>query len=189
MSVDITVSFIIRFLLAFIFARGAAHKLRHFSHFTVQLDSYRLVPNILIPGFSCLLILVEVFLTFGLLVEEWLYPSYIAAGVLALYAGAMGINLLRGSEDLDCGCSGPSGFVQGISWALVSRNCVLAILALATASPITSRSISVLDVTTVMFASIAVICIYASLEQAMANQRRQNKYFALRTKDRRGTVE
>jgi glucose dehydrogenase len=170
MSVDVTVSFIIRFLLAFIFARGAAHKLRHFSRFTVQLDSYRLVPDMLIPGFSCLLILVEVFLTFGLLVEEWLYPSYIAAGVLALYAGA-------------------SAFVQGISWALVSRNCVLAILALATASPITSRSVSVLDVTTVMFASIAVICIYASLEQAMANQRRQIKYFALRTKDPRGTVE
>jgi hypothetical protein len=186
MPVDITISFIIRFLLVFIFARGVLHKLRNFSHFTVQLSSYRLVPDSLIPAFSCFLILVEGFLAFSLLVEGWLYPSLIAAAILAFYAGAMGINLLRGREDLDCGCNGPSNFVQGISWALIVRNCVLAIFALAAASPVTSRSVSVADITTVVFASIAVICIYASIEQAITNQQRQTRHFALKTKDQRG---
>ncbi len=151
--------------------------------------AYRLLPDPLLPAFSCFLILVEGFLAFSLLVTGWLYPSFIAAAVLALYAGAMSINLIQGRDDLDCGCSGPSEFAQRISWALVIRNCVLAIFALATALPITSRSLSVVDITTIVLASIAVIFIYASIEQAIANQHRQTQYFALKTKDNRGTVE
>ena len=95
--------------------------------------------------------------------------------------GAMSINLVRGKDDLDCGCSGPAGFCgRAISWALVVRNCVLAIFALATAcadyrSP---HRLSLLELSTIALASIAVIFIYCSIEQAIANQQRQTRYFA-----------
>lgn len=189
MSVDITISYILRFLLVFVFLRAVLHKLGSYSHFYAQLRSYRLLPDPLLPAFSCFLILVEGFLAFSLLVTDWLYPSFIAAAVLALYAGAMSINLIQDRDDLDCGCSGAAEFGQSVSWALVFRNCVLATFALATAWPITSRSLSVVDITTVVLASIAVICLYAGIEQAIANQYRQTQYFALKTKDHRGAVE
>ncbi len=75
MLIDITISFIIRFLLIFIFARAVLHKLRNFNHFNTQLSTYRLVPNALIAAFSFFLILVEGFLAFSLLFKNWLYPS------------------------------------------------------------------------------------------------------------------
>jgi hypothetical protein len=189
MSVDITISFILRFLLAFIFSRAALHKLCNFSHFNTQLRAYGLLPDPLLSASAFFLILIEGFLAFSLLFKEWQYPSFIAAAVLALYAAAMSVNLVQGREDLDCGCSGPSEFPQSIGWALVIRNCVLAIFALATAWPITARSLSVVDIATVILASIAVIFIYASIEQAIANQHRQRQYFILKTTDNRGAVE
>jgi Methylamine utilisation protein MauE len=189
MFVDITISYILRFLLVYVFLRAVLHKLGGYSHFKAQLGSYRLLPAPLIPAFSFFLIFVEGFLVFGLLAKEWLYPSFISAAVLAVYAVAMSINLIRGRDDLDCGCSGPSGSGQRLNWALVIRNGVLAFFALATALPITSRAQSMQDVYTVLLASIAVIFIYASIEQAIANQQRQTQYFALKRKDRWGTVE
>jgi len=189
MLVDITISYILRILLAFIFSRAALHKLCNFRHFNAQLSSYRLLPDPLLPAFSCFLILIEGFLAFGVLVKDWLYPSFIAAAVFALYAGAMSINLIQGRDDLDCGCSGPSGFGQRVSWTLVIRNGVLAFFAIATALPMTSRAFSMQDISTIFLASIAAIFIYASIEQAIANRNRQTQYFALRTKDRRGAVE
>jgi Methylamine utilisation protein MauE len=189
MSVDITISYILRVLLVFVFSRAALHKLCNFSHFNAQLRSYRLLPDPLLPAFSSFLIVVEGSLAFSLLVKGWLYPSFIAAAIFALYAGAMSINLIQGRDDLDCGCSGPSEFGQRVSWALVIRNCVLAIFSLATALPIASRSLSVLDIATVVFASIAVIFIYASIEQTIANKHRQGQYFAQKFEGNRGSVE
>jgi hypothetical protein len=188
MSIDVTISFIFRLLLVFIFALAVSHKIRNFDHFTTQLRAYGLLPDRLLSPFAFFLILIEGFLAFSLLFKEWQYPSFIAAAVLALYAAAMTVNLVQGREDLDCGCSGPSDFPQSIGWALVIRNCVLAFFALATAWPITSRSLSLVDIITVLLASIAVICIYAGSEQAIANQYRQRQYFALKSKDNRGSV-
>jgi len=189
MLVDITVSYILRILLAFVFSRGVLHKLCNFSQFNATLRSYRLLPEPLLPLISCFLILIEGFLAFGVLVKDWLYPSFIAAAIFTLYAWAMSINLIQGRDDLDCGCSGPSEFGQRVSWALVIRNGVLTLFALATAFPMTSGTLSVLEITTVFLASIAVILIYASIEQGIANQNRQTRYFALKTKDRRSAAE
>jgi len=180
MTIDITISFVIRFLLVFIFLRAALHKVNHYQHFKVQLRTYRLLPDSLVPAFTIFLIFLEGILSFTLPIAGWLYPSYIAAAVLVLYASAMAVNLLNGRSDLDCGCSGPWGFPQTISWSRVVRNAVLAILAVATAWPDTFRDISIQDGSTISLASIAVIFIYASIEQAFANQQRQRRYFALR---------
>jgi hypothetical protein len=189
MSIDITIIFVIRFLLAFIFLRAALHKVNHYRQFSAQINSYRLLPGGLLTIVTLALTLIEGSLALTLLVTSWPYPSVIAAGILGLYASAMGINLLRGRLDLDCGCSGPSGFSQTISWPLVIRNCVLATLALFTALPITSHNLSVQDISTVSLASIAAVFIYASIEQAIVNRQRRSQYFALKGNGNAGALE
>jgi glucose dehydrogenase len=100
----------------------------------------------------------------------------------------MSINLARGRNDLDCGCTGPAHIPQTIGWALVIRNGVLVIFALATALPMTSRALSIQDISTIVLASIAVMFLYASIEQSITNQQRQKHYFALKRKDHSDAV-
>lgn len=178
MSVDITISVILRILLVFIFLRAALHKARHYKQFCAQVEAYQLLPTSLVPAFTVSLTLLEVYLAIGLLVTEWSYPSFIAAGLLALYAISMGINLVKGRMTLDCGCGGPSGFTQSISWSLVARNCMLVGIALVTALPIANHRLSIPDLVTIVLASIAVIFIYSSIELAIVNQQRHKHYIA-----------
>ncbi len=189
MSIDIAISTIIRVLLVFVFLRAMLHKLGHYYHFTAQLESYRLLPTVILPAFALLLILIEGLLAFTLVIVRWPVPPVVAASVLTLYATAMSINLIKGRTDLDCGCDGPSASSQSISWALVIRNCVLAVLSLAAALPTTARAFSIQDIATVILAGSAVIFIYASIEQAIGNQQQSRRYFARNAKDSIGFFE
>ena len=178
---DITVSFIFRLLLAFIFLRGALHKLRKRDHFSAQLEAYQLLPATLVPAVSITLALLEGYLACALLAARWTHPSIAAAALLSVYALAMGINLVNHRDDLDCGCGGPAGFSQKISWALVARNAVLALFALVTLLPIASRDTSLQDIGTIALAGLAVILIYCSVEQAIVNRQRLRRYYAQRS--------
>jgi hypothetical protein len=55
------------------------------------------------------------------------WPELGAAALLLLFALAMGINLRRGRRHIDCGCF-QSALEQTLSWTLVMRNAVLALL-------------------------------------------------------------
>lgn len=187
MSVAVAISFALRFLLAFVFLRAALHKVRHYGDFLTQLTAYELLPAALLPAFTVFLILLEASLALSLIFGGWMYTSFITAALLLLYAAAMALNLLRGNDDLDCGCSGPAGFSSGetptISWTLVVRNGVLAVFALATAIPLpsTTQRLSLQELSTIALASLAVILIYSSIEQAIANQQRLARYLASRS--------
>ncbi|MEZ5570859.1 MAG: MauE/DoxX family redox-associated membrane protein [Halioglobus sp.] len=164
MALDITVSLVLRVLLAFIFVRAAVHKARNFKQFLEQLDDYELLPPGLLPEISLLIIVTESALALTLPVPVWSFPPLLAAALLGAYAFAMGINLARGRIDLDCGCAGPAEFSPGLSWALVIRNSVLVLLALAAAMPITERTLSLQDMGTVTVASLAAILLYSVAE-------------------------
>jgi len=191
MSVAVAISFALRFLLAFVFLRGALHKVLHYGNFRTQLAAYELLPAALLPAFTVFLILLEAFLALSLLFGGSMSTSFIAAALLLVYAAAMALNLLRGNDDLDCGCSGPAGHLSGnpsgetptISWALVVRNGILLVFALATAIPLpfTSQRLSMQELSTIALASLAVILIYSSIEQAIANHQRLARYLASRS--------
>jgi hypothetical protein len=178
MSIPIAISVIIRLLLAFIFLRAALHKARHYRQFCSQLIAYNLLPNPVVPVTALLLTLTEVYLAFSLPVQHWAHPAYIGAGLLTLYALALAINLWRGRVDLDCGCGGATVYPQTIGWALVLRNGVLVLLALASALPVIAQPVSILDICTIAAASIAIIFIYCSIELAITHQQRQRRYFS-----------
>ncbi len=189
MAIDITVNYTLRVLLVFIFLRAMIHKLRHYPHFTAQLEQYRLLPPVSVPAFALFLVLLEGALSLALLRTSWSAPPFVAAALLAVYSAAMLINLIRGRTDLDCGCNGPAAATQSISWALVIRNAVLGVLCMVIALPVTARVPALPDIATIALAACAVILIYASLEQALANQQRSKLYAMRNARDSLGFFE
>jgi hypothetical protein len=118
-------------LLVCVFLRGAWHKLFDFSWFVHTLAEYRLIPASLASPVAGMLALAETGVAIGLVLPQSRAAAALAAGALLLiYAAAIAINLLRGRSRIECGCGGPG---EGLSWALVGRNAVLAAFALVAA--------------------------------------------------------
>jgi hypothetical protein len=180
MTLDATVRVVLGILLAFIFLRAAWHKVADTPRFIAQLGAYRLLPGPILPLLAALFILLEVYLAATLPLPGWRSSALLAAALLCVYALAMGINLARDRHDLDCGCGGPAGDAQAISWALVVRNGLLATLALIAALPVARRTWSALDVGTALLAGVAACLLYSGIEQAIANWQRERRYFGQR---------
>jgi hypothetical protein len=68
----------------------------------------------------------------------------VAACLLALYGTAIGINLARGRDNIDCGCTGPA-LGQTLSGWLIMRNLVLVGVALVGACEAAVGARSVAD--------------------------------------------
>jgi Methylamine utilisation protein MauE len=122
------VTIAIRTLVALVYLAAAAGKMRHWAVFQGVVANYRLLPDFLVapvayglPPFEALL---GVTLLFSVL-SPW--AELVAAALLLLFAAAMGINLLRGRRDIDCGCF-QGALRQTLSWVLVIRNAVMALL-------------------------------------------------------------
>jgi hypothetical protein len=119
----------IRILVALIFLAAALGKMRHWLAFQGVLANYRLLPENLIAPLSYLLPPTEAVLAVWLAADFRSAGGPLAAAVLLLvFAAAMGINLRRGRRFIDCGCF-QSTLKQTLSWRLVGRNVVLALLA------------------------------------------------------------
>ena len=115
-------------LLALIFAQSAWHKANDYGRFLGLVANYRLVPGFLEDGVSRTLVATEALLVVLLIFPATAVFASLSGGVLLLvYAAAMGVNLMRGHQLIDCGCGGRA---QPVSWLLVLRNLVLASLAL-----------------------------------------------------------
>jgi hypothetical protein len=88
--------------------------------------------------------------------------------LLAVYAGAMGINLLRGRRDLDCGCMGP-GARSPVGAGLIVRNLILMTAALVAGfAPVHPRTLAWVDFLTVPLAIAVLAALYAALERVLA---------------------
>lgn len=124
-------------LLGALFLVGAAGKARDFARFAATVNNYRLLPDALATAAAGALLLAELGAGLAALsaalrgTGTGLLP---AAFLLALYAGAMGINLLRGRTHIDCGCSAFGGQDDPIGAALVARNLMVAAVALLLAA-------------------------------------------------------
>ena len=94
------------------------------------------MPDRALPVAVAIVITGEACVVFGLMLPQTRAGAALLAGCLLLiYASAIAINLLRGRENMNCGCGG-SG--QTISWLHVVRNILLALFAvpaMAAASP------------------------------------------------------
>lgn len=84
------------------------------------------------------------------------------SGLLVAYGTVMFINLVQGNVLLDCGCSWGSTR-QPISYSLVVRNVVLALLALPLLLPVASRPLGALDMISAGAAAATVAVLYGAL--------------------------
>jgi len=118
----------VRTLIALVYLTAAMGKMRHWTVFHGVVANYRLLPDVLVAPFAYCLppfeALLGAALLFGLL-SPWAEAA--AAALLLLFAAAMGVNLLRGRRNIDCGCF-QSALKQRLSWILVIRNGVMALL-------------------------------------------------------------
>jgi len=162
---------ILRALLAYILARGAAHKVRERSQFVAQLQAYRLLPASLLTSMAMVLAIAEACAAITLLKLDWQWPAIGAAALFAIYGVAMAINLARGRRDLSCGCGGPLAAAATIDWILVARNAALTAVALLV-SFVPSAALAPIDFAIICAGAAALLLLYEAAEQAVANRQR-----------------
>lgn len=121
------VSAAITVFIALIFVRSAMHKAGSFTEFTGFVADYQLVGERLVRAVSVGIVGAEILVVVLQLIPGGQVPGLLlAAGLLALYAAAMAVNIRRGRTYIECGCGGA---VQPLGWALVVRNGTLVVLA------------------------------------------------------------
>lgn len=154
--------------LSVVLLAGAWQKLREPEVFAAALDNYRLLPDALVPIVARLLPLVE--LAAGLLLlfpATVVYGGMLSLALLQLVTAAVIANLMRGHTDIDCGCGGLSQ--QPLSWGLVGRNAVLVAMAILAMHDDAGRDFVWIDYLTLLGVVLAVLGLYVSANQIMAN--------------------
>ena len=92
----------------------------------------------------------------------------LAAVLLVISGMAIGVNILRGKRDIDCGCSGPLGR-QPLSGWLLWRNASLVLIALYASSQMVVQSIGWFDWVVILFGSLLAILLYQICERLSFN--------------------
>ena len=151
--------------LALIFFGAAWHKFGEPQGFLSALAGYRLVPEALLGAVARIVPVLEAMLALGLLVPVTRTAALVgAAGLLAAYAGAMAINLLRGRSYIDCGCGGAA---HPLSWGLVARNAILVGVALTFAGPTVERPFDWIDGITLVAGVLAFYVAYLMADEML----------------------
>ncbi len=163
----------IAFGFAVLFIGSAWHKLSGLGRFEAVLRDYRLLPAFMSRPLTLLIPAIE--LTLGLGWISGLLPRIAAlasAGLLATYALAMGINLVRGRIYIDCGCGfgAATGKEQALSLSLVARNTLLIGLALLPLMPTTGRDLGITDFAVVVVSVLTATLLYAGSGQLIQNR-------------------
>jgi hypothetical protein len=151
--------------LALILFAAAWHKLAEPNAFLSALSAYRLLPGRLLEPAARLVPVLEIALGVAMLVPATRTPGlWGVAALLLAYAGAMGINLLRGRSYIDCGCGGAA---HPLSWGLVVRNLVLAAAAVAVSGPVVDRSLTWLDAFILVAGVLAFFAAYLMADELL----------------------
>jgi Methylamine utilisation protein MauE len=149
---------------ALLFVSAALQKLRARARFAEVLGAYRVLPAAAVQ-LAMLVPLLELTLGTGLLVPVTRTAAAGAgAALLALYAGAIALNLARGRRDLACGCGGTDAARPIAPWMVV-RNLLLAALLAATLVPWEVRPLLATDLLTIGGGVTVATLLYASLER------------------------
>jgi uncharacterized membrane protein YphA (DoxX/SURF4 family) len=171
--IDPLLSRVIACGFAVLFIGAAWHKLSGLDRFEAVLRDYRLLPALVSRPLTLLIPAIELMLGLGWI--SGLLPRITAlasASLVATYALAIGINLVRGRIYIDCGC-GFGAFTneeQALSSSLVARNILLIGLAILSLVPAAERDLGVTDYGVVLAGLLTAILLYASSGQLIRNR-------------------
>lgn len=161
--------------LAVIFLAGAWQKFREFEEFRGNVEAYGLLPSFMLLPVTLAVPVIEGLAGLLLLsVSTRMIGLGLGVGLLAVVTTAIVINLLRGNRDIDCGCGGLFSHVgeQILGWGLVARNTVLLAGLLVSVADNTLRPMTWIDFFSVACGTLALLGLYASANQLMANHPR-----------------
>jgi hypothetical protein len=157
--------------IALLFAGAAAQKLRSPAHFAEIFAGYRLLPETAARRLAWLIPCIELGLAASLTLSLAWEPSrrlavVCAGAVLIAYASGLGVNLLRGRLDLDCGC-GAARDRRAISAWMVWRNLLLAAALGIAALPWSPRACGWTDLLTVAAGLISCAILYTAVDRLL----------------------
>src|SRR5215469_6787291 len=180
MSLDPTIVAIACSATATIFLGSAAMKFCGPMEFSAAVESYRLVPETLAVALAWIVPALELAGALGLMVSATRgTAALLLLSLLAVFTGAIALNLARGRRDLDCGCFGPL-LRQPLSGWLLARNALLALVVLAAFNPVDARPLASLDYLTIGAAVAALVTLYGAANYLLATA---PKIATLRTRD------
>ena len=163
--IDPVAAWLARLALAGVFAAAALHKWRDLDAFAAAVAAHRLVPEAWVGGLAPTFAACETAVAVLLIVPASApHAAWAAAALLALYSGAIAINLARGRREIDCGCSSRP---QPLSGGLLARNAALAAAAIPAALPDSERTLVWVDALTAT-AGLAVLALLWLAAQALA---------------------
>lgn len=113
-----------RVMLGLVFLAAGVGKLLNGRNFCRILEGYKLLPTKLIRPFATALPICEVAVGLSQFSSAFMPWSQIAgAALLAVFTGAIAINLFRGRYQIACGCG--LGRKSGLGWRLIFDNLAL----------------------------------------------------------------
>ena len=169
MAIDPAIRGLCALLLALIFGASGAMKLRDVELFEGSLADYQLTPHMIEKPLAYLLPILECAAAAGLLKSSTRTgAAFMLLALLAIFTGAIAINLARGRRSIDCGCFGPA-LRQELSGWLLARNVFLIIVASIVILPQTTRTLESIDVMTIVMGAITFVTLYSSANFAISN--------------------
>ncbi len=173
LALDPMIAWLLRLALAGVFAQAAWHKGRDVDAAAQIIADYKVSPVEWATFHALGVTLAEagVAVAFvvsgfagdatGLLAQLGHVAALCSIGLLALYSGAIAINLARGRRDIDCGCLGPAGKSARIGPWLLVRNGVLALAAATLAVlPVSVRPLHWIDALSLVGGLAALVLVW-----------------------------
>ncbi len=165
LRLDPALAWILRTSLAALFATAVFHKLRDPRAFLHTFSEYEILPSRLTTPGALGLIAAEVLVVAGYCLDPFgVRPGLAALSLLLLYSLAIGLNLLRGRREIDCGCLGPASRQTRLSPWLLVRNGVLAFGAGATSLPVSERALHLVDGISVLGGFLMLVLLFNAIQ-------------------------
>ncbi|WP_034411548.1 MauE/DoxX family redox-associated membrane protein [Derxia gummosa] len=161
--------------LALVLLTGAVHKLVDRDAFARTVAEHQLLPDALVAPAALALPAAEIAAGAALCLDGARPAGLLAAvALLALYTGALVLNLLRGHVEIDCGCGWGRHAGRGarLTWALPLRNFALLALAGVAALPVAARDTVWIDSLTVVAGGGLLLALHLTAHQLLVNQPR-----------------
>jgi len=155
--------------LALIFAAAVVHKVQDFKNFIAILTEYRVTPVWSTFAVGVVLFISEAAAAVMILLSGLRqFGAFMIIGLLALYGVGMAVNLIRGRQEIDCGCSGP-GAKQMISWWLIGRNAAMVIPAALCLFPVDYRELIKMDYLSIGGFAVIFLVAYQTANHLLAS--------------------
>ncbi len=174
------------FAALFLFA--AAHKLGNRAHFRASFAAYEILPAGLSKSAVSIIPFLELVLALGWMAHALFgfkveLVSLLSIALLTSYTAAIAVNLLRGRNYIDCGCSfsrsefaNPANGSQQISPGLLLRNLLLVVIAIVSTFPSSDRLLHPIDFFALAFSLLVFTLIYGAYNQLLVNSNAINSW-------------